>query len=632
MPRISIALTTRLALLLLWAVTSATAIFAAVDPLTYPLGATLVPAADGGGAVLRVWAPNATSAAVRGQFNAFSASANPMIKDAASGVWTAHVANAQAGHQYKFFFSGALWRPDPRARDSGNLRDDNSILTDKGASYPWQATGWEIPDRDRIVIYELHIGSFAGNGDGVTNYPAKYRDVVDAHIDHLKRLNVNMVELMPVHEFNGDRSWGYNPLNFFAPESIYGSPNDLRYLIDTLHANGIGVILDVVYNHASTDTNLADYDGPADIYFYPDGHCARSTGYGSRPDYRRAEVRQFILDNIHMWMDEYRIDGFRFDLTSLMHGYCGEGVEGWNFLSAISQSIRAKNPRTLIIAEELPNLDLISVPIAQGGRGYDAQWGDAFHDVLRENMVGTNNGNNPNIGAIASVVAGSGFGRPAMEAVKFSTNHDEAGNAPRLMSAIDPVDNHSPRARGLDKIAGGLAILSPGIPMLFMGQEFHENKQFHDGRTDRLWWGFAETYSGVVDLYGALVKLRLERPSLRGTAGHAAVSINNGAGVFAFRRFDGQGDVTLVVANFSATNFTSYKLGAPSTGVWHELANSQSTAAGGNGITNGQVTATSPGLDGQAAQIDIKLPQYSLLVFSKTPLTTAGGGSFWAFR
>ncbi|MDX1972622.1 MAG: alpha-amylase family glycosyl hydrolase [Candidatus Sumerlaeia bacterium] len=475
-----------------------------------------------------------------------------------------------------------------------------------------------IPDRNNMVIYEMHVGTFSGNGDGVNHFPGRYRDVVDVHLDHLQRLNVNMVEIMPIHEFNGDRSWGYNPLNFYAPESIYGTPNDLRYMIDTLHQNGIGVIVDVVYNHAATDTNLWEYDGPQNIYFYPTGNCSQDTGFGARPDYRRPEVRAFIVDNVLMWMDEYQVDGFRFDLTSLMHGYCGEQGEGWQLLGELTTAIRARNPRAVIIAEELPNLDLITTPIANGGRGFDAQWGDAFHDVMRGALTGQGS---PNMGAIAGVVQGSGFGvRPAMEAIKFSTNHDEAGNAPRLMSAIDPANNFSPRARGLDKLAGALSIVSPGIPMLFQGQEMHENKRFNDGEADRLWWGFLDTYGGVTDTYGRLTQLRLTRPSLRGDAGYAAISVNDGNDILVFQRFDGAGDVTVVVANFSAVSYENYNIGIPAAGTWYELISTQSTEAVGTGLVNAPRVATTPGLDGQPARATISIPAHVLQVWSQTPL------------
>lgn len=599
---------------------------AAVNPLTYPLGASLVPAAEGTGAVFRVWAPNATAATVRGTFNSFSATANPMTKDAASGVWSAHVTNAQAGHAYKFFLNGSLWRVDPRARDSGNGPGDDSILTDKGASYSWQATSWRTPDRDKMLIYELHVGTFSGNGDGVANDPAKYRDIVDTHLPHLKKLNVNVVELMPIHEFNGDRSWGYNPMNFYAPETIFGTPTDLRYTIDKLHQNGIGVVLDVVYNHAATDTNLWEYDGTSNIYFYPTGNCSQDTGYGSRMDFRKPEIRRFFIDNAIMWMEEYRVDGFRFDLTSLMHGYCGEQGEGWGFLQQMTQELRAKNPNVVLIAEEFPNFDNITTPASQGGRGFDAQWGDNYHDTIRANVTGT-----PNIGSIAGAINVSGFGRPTTEVVKFSTDHDEAGNTPRLMAAIDPTDNFSAKARGLDKIAGGLALTSPGMPMLFMGQEFHENKKFGDGTADRLWWGFAARYPGTIDYYGALGALRLSRPSLRAGSGSATITVNDGAKVLGFQRYDGAGDVTVVVANFSATDFTSYNIGAPSAGTWYELVNSQDPALGGAGVPNVQATAAAPGLDGQPAKMTIKIAPYSLMVFSKTPKTTTVPTSWTIF-
>ena len=589
---------------------------AAVDPLTYPLGASLVPAADGGGTVFRVWAPNATAVVVRGTFNAYSTTANPMTKDTASGVWSAYVANAAVGSAYKYYLNGTTWRVDPRARDTGNGPNDDCIVTDKGVGYNWQATNWVSPDRDKTIVYEMHVGTFSGNGDGVTNNPAHYRDIVDTHLSHLKNIGINMVEMMPIQEFNGDRSWGYNPMNFYAPETIYGTPTDLRYTIDKLHQNGIGVMLDLVYNHAATDTNLWQYDGTQNIYFYPAGSASLDTGYGSRMDFRKPEIRRFFIDNALMWMDEYKVDGFRFDLVSLMHGYPGEQGEGWGFLQQMTQELRARNPRVILVAEEFPNLGSITQSAASGGRGFDAQWGDSFHDTMRANITSAT----PNVGDIMNVIANSTFGRPNLEVVRYSTSHDESGNSPRLLVAIDSADHFSAKARGREKIATGLAIMAPGIPMIFEGQEFHEDKQFSDTAASRIWWGFAARYPGTIAYYGKLGNLRLTRASLKGGSGVSTISVNEASDVLAFQRFDGAGDVTMVVANLSASDFTAYNIGAPSAGTWYELVNSQDPALGGVGTTNTPTVAAAPGLDGQPAKMTIKIPAYSLLVFSKAAL------------
>lgn len=609
------------ALLLVLLVSTAAA--APVDVTAYPLGATVVPAAQGGGAVFRVWAPNATAVNVPGQFNGWNTGGAPMTLQPGTGVWGVHVANAQAGQEYKFYLTapgGNLWRNDPRGRDSVNT-NGNSVLRGDGSGYAWQATSWQTPDHGAMIIHEIHIGTFSGNGDGVTAYPGRFRDVVDAHLADLQALGVNMVEVMPIHEFPAT-SWGYNPVHLYAPESDYGTPDDFRYLVDRLHQAGIGVILDVVYNHMSnTDLDLWQFDGPANIYFFG-LTCQGETPYGStRPRYTESQVRSWIIDNASHWMREYRLDGLRVDATQLMRGYCDEQGEGWTLMAAVADAVRAVNPRAIAIAEELPNTQLVTEPVASGGAGYDAQWGDLFHDTLRANAGAAN----PDMGAIANAVATSGFGGPAARSVKYVDNHDESGNGERITRAIDGADPFSPRAIAMNKVLAGLVLLSPGIPMLFQGQEFMEDKPFGDGPADRIWWGFLGTYAPVRDFFGDLGALRRTRASLRAGSGHQTIHVNDAANVFAFQRYDPGGDVTFVIANFSATAFGSYLVGVPAAGPWHELVNSQASAYLGTAAAlNGSRTATGTPRDGQPATLDVLLPPHALIVFSQTPLTGPG--------
>lgn len=605
------------------------ALLAAPVPSSYPLGANAVPPGDGGGVVFRVWAPNASSVGVPGEFNGWNTSANMLVSEGANGIWSGWVSSASVGDEYKFHLSGSSWKNDPRSRDTVNTTD-NSIVGSDGSDYNWQASGWVTPDHEEMIIYELHVGTFSGNGDGVGNYPATFRDIVDAHLTDLLAFNVNMVELMPIHEFPGGQSWGYNPVHFFAPESNYGSPDDLRYLVDTLHQNDIGVILDVVYNHTSTtDNNLWDFDGPSNIYFFGLG-CEGSTPWGNtRPRYTEPEVRDFITDNARYWIEEFRMDGLRVDATWEMRGYCNEAGEGWLLMGDIVDAVKAANPRAIVIAEELPNNDLVTTPQGSGGAGYDAQWGDDFNDSFRAQFSTINGGGDPDMTDLAAAIEHSGFGRPNDEVVKYVESHDEAGNDTRITRVIDSSDPFSARARGLSMIGGGLSILSPGIPMLFQGQEFLEDKPFNDGFADRIWWGFLGPYSGVRDFYGDLCDYRRNRGSLRADAGIQMIQVNDGAEVIVFQRFDLSGDVILVAANFSATDFGNYLVGAPSTGTWHELINSESSAYGGSGATNGDVVASGDARDGQPATLDLHLPPYSLVVMSQTQDVPVGLSGFY---
>ncbi|MDK2971137.1 MAG: 1,4-alpha-glucan branching enzyme [Candidatus Sumerlaeota bacterium] len=597
------------------------AVEADLDLSGYPLGANPSGSELPAGTVFRVWAPNATSAAVAGTFNGWSASANAMEFDAASGIWSAFVPGAGNGDEYKFVFQspgvGELWRIDPYARDTTESTG-NGIVASDGSDYPWQATDWQTPDHEDLLIYQVHVGTFSGEGDGVPRYPATYRDVVDAHLDDLKALGVNMVHLLPVHEFPFV-SWGYNPVHFFAPESSYGTPDDLRYMIDTLHANGIGVLLDVVYNHTSTsDNNLWDFDGPENIYFFGDT-CQGETPWGStRPRYTEQQVRDLITENAAYWIREFRFDGLRVDSTANMRGYCNEAGEGWLLMGDIVEAVKAENPGAIVIAEELPNNAIVTTPRSQGGAGYDAQWDDQFTDTFRAQLAGSD----INISALATAISGNNFGRSNTEAVKYVESHDEAGNDVRLTELIDSADPSSTRALDLAKVAGGLTLLSPGIPMLLQGQELAESRQFGDTSDSRPRWSLLPARAPIRDFFATMGQLRTSRGSLRAGEGIQITHANDSADVVAFQRYNTSGDVTFVVANFGDTDFTSYLVGVPTSGVWYELANSQAASYGGNGTENGSVSATAQTRDGLPATLDIALPARALLVFSKTPLQT----------
>ncbi len=323
-------------------------------------------------------------------------------------------------------------------------------------------------------------------------------------------------------------------------------------------------------------------------------------------------------------MSEFRLDGIRVDSTANMRGYCNELGEGWLLMGDLTDAARAINSRAIVIAEELPNTDVVTDSRASGGAGYDAQWCDQFTDTFRAELVKFNSAGSPDMSNIANAIANTGWGGSYLEAVKYVESHDEVGNDQRIVKIIDSTSASSARAKGLAKVAGALTLLSPGIPMFFQGQEFLEDKQFGDGSADRIWWGFLGTNGGVRDFFGAAADLRTTRESLRAASGCQVTHVNDGADVVAFQRYDGLGDVTFVIANFSATSFASYNVGIPSTGTWHEILTSDETAYLGSGVSNGSLAATTPGQDSMPAKLTIQLPARSILAFSKTPVTPTG--------
>lgn len=261
------------------------------------------------GVAFRVWAPHADRVGVIGSFNDWDAGSTPMEPEE-NGHWYVVVSNAKVGDEYKFvIFNGdrELQRNDPYAREVTNSVG-NSVIVDPTA-FDWGNDDFQMAPFNELVIYEMHVGTFNREDPKA----AGSFDDVARKLEYLKWLGVNAIQLMPVAEFAGDISWGYNPAHIFAVESAYGGPDGLKQLVKQAHEYGIAVILDVVYNHfGPSDLDLWQFDGWGEnekggIYFYNDWRSATPWG-DTRPDYGRGEVRQFIFDNAMMWLDEYRMD------------------------------------------------------------------------------------------------------------------------------------------------------------------------------------------------------------------------------------------------------------------------------------------------------------------------------------
>ncbi len=575
-----------------------------------PVGATPLPE---GGTVFRVWAPTRTSVHVRGEFNGWStADLLPKVGEHFIG----RVAAAVAGHAYKYFFNGSVWNSDARARALDPSDNLNSIIVDP-FGYAWVTNDFVTPALDDLIIYQLHVGTFAGRNDpmGATPFPSRYVDVA-ARAGHLGELGVTAVMLNPITEFPGDLSAGYNPITAWAPEWKYGSPDDFKAMVDALHAEGIAVLLDVVWNHFSFDDNyLWFYDG-SQIYF---DTPQVDTPWGAQADFDADEVRDYYAHSAHLWLDEYRVDGFRMDATAYMTIPPQEAA-GWSLMQRLNDEVDNRWIDKIVIAEQLPDDPWITRPTSLGGAGFDSQYFDAFTDRLREELLDAAFGD-PEMWKIRDIINGGGTYLDGSSVTTYLELHDEAwptSGGGRIVKAIDPTFPHDDEyAKGRTKLAQGLVLFAPGVPAMLQGAEWLEDTDFGTDTGNRIDWSKKTTYADVFRFFQDAIALRRSESAFRASAAWQVFHLNESGNVLAFRRFDGEG-AFVVVVNVSNTDFASYRVGVPSPGDWAERLNSEAATYGGDGPENpGTFASDAIPVDGFSQSVSIGLPSHGIVVLGE---------------
>ncbi len=590
------------------------------------------------GVAFRVWAPHADAVYVIGSFNNWTPDKHPMVKEG-DGYWYADIAAAGVGHEYRYrLVSGdkQLLRIDPYARQVTSSVG-NAVIHDP--HFDWEGDDFRLPAVNELVIYEMHLGTFHNDEDEKSD---KFAEAVQK-LDHLQRLGVNVIELMPLAQFAGYLSWGYNPSCIFAVETNYGGPVGFKRFVKALHKAGFGVILDVVYNHfGPSDLDLWQFDGWSEngqggIYFYNDWHS--ETPWGStRPDYGGQEVRQFIRDNALMWFDEYHVDGLRFDMSLFMRNVRGNGdaaadlPAGWSLIQWINREVRQRYPRRITIAEDLQNDDRLTRPVDQGGAGFTAQWGERFVHPVRTAVI-TPDDAQRSLDSVRRAIEGRYNGDP-FQRVIYSESHDEIANGKaRVASEINSQNPDCWAAQKRTTLAAALVLTSPGIPMLFQGQEFLEDGWFQDSVP--LDWHKSDVFSGLVRMYHDLIQLRLNRfGSTRGLTGSGLNTFhqNQADNVLAYHRWHQGGpcDDVIVVVNLSHNTHGNYQIGFPSPGLWRLRLNSDwigySRAFGNQACSDINAVPTSSDQsqdrnnaprDGFPASGTVNIGPYSVLIFSQ---------------
>ncbi len=501
----------------------------------------------------------------------------------------------------------------------------NAVVHD--TRFDWDGDDFRIVPWNELVIYELHVGTF--NDQENVSHKGEFSSV-SSRLEHLKKLGINAIQIMPVGEFPGESSWGYNPAHIFSVESDYGGPLAFKQFVKRAHQSGIAVILDVVYNHLGpSDLDLWQFDGWSEngrggIYFYNDDRG--STPWGeTRPDYGRGEVRQYLIDNIMMWLEEYHLDGIRFDCTQFIRTLNGleaqDLPDGWSLLQWINSEIAEKFPGRISIAEDLQNNTWLTKEVGAGGAGFAAQWDAMFVHPIRQAVV-TPQDDQRSLDTIRDAILYR-YNDDAFERVIYSESHDEVANGhARVPQEINPNDPKGWYARKRSTLAAAMVFTSPGIPMLFQGQEFLEGGWFRD--TVPVDWDRCDEFHGIVRLYRDLIRLRSNHGGFtRGLCGQytQVYHMNNERKVIAFHRWDvgGVSDDVVVVANFSHEAEENYVIGFPAQGAWKLRFNSDWEGYNddfGNYLSTDILTDQGE-CDGLPCYASVSIGAYSVVIFSQ---------------
>lgn len=523
----------------------------------------------------RVWAPNAKAVSLTGDFNDWG---EVPLEREGDGYWFVEMADIVPGAKYKYVIYKAngerLVRNDPRGLQITGSSDGTSIIPDM--EFDWGDDKFALPEKEKIVLYEMHVGTFNRVDRATTG---TFYDAMEK-LDYLQELGITAIELLPVTSMSQGYGWGYAPNYIYSVESSYGGRRGLMEFVKACHQRGIGVILDVVYNHFDGDY-LWQFDGWSEnggggIYFYNDERG--DTPWGARPDYGRPEVRQYILDNVKMWLAEFRIDGLRLDSTIFVRNRLGNNndpkndiPDAWSLMVSINELAHSINPNALTIAEDCSLNDFITKSAVDGGADFDAQWELSLPHSLRDVLE-----NKP--WAIDNLCYSIfyKYNGDYMQKVCFADSHDSAANGgERILEQTHFGRENDVDARKISILVSAVALTVPGIPMILNGQEFMQGGNFNEW--EMLEWEKADRFSGVVLAHQHLIDLRANKYGNTGGLLGGDVEVfhkNYNDRVLGYRRFNVKGEDVLVLINFSDESFDSYNVQLPSKGKWQVRFNS----------------------------------------------------------
>jgi 1,4-alpha-glucan branching enzyme len=586
-----------------------------------------------------VWAPNAERVSVVGDFNRWDGRCHPMRVRGGTGVWELFIPGLTDGlykYEIRNRHSGALLlKTDPFAREY-EVRPSTASRYRAPDSFHWTDGDWLQARRRQdwlhapLSIYEVHFGSWRRQADGS---PLSYRQAAELLVPYVRSQGFTHVEFMPLTEYPLDESWGYQPVGYFAPTSRYGSPDDLRYLIDACHRAGLGVILDWVPGHFPRDSHgLANFDG-SPLFEYGDPLKGSHPDWGTLIfNFDRHEVRSFLLSSARFWLEEFHVDGLRVDAVASMlyldysrksgewspnvHGG-NENLEAVHFLRELNTMTHRDFPGTITIAEESTAWPGVSRPVETGGLGFSMKWNMGWmHDTLKYLALDpVHRKHHHDLLTFGPLYAFS-------ENFVLPLSHDEVVHLKGSLLGKMPGDDWQ-RFANL-RLAFAFQWTYPGRKLLFMGGELAQPWEWN--HRESLPWHLQDDprHAGVQHLVADLNRLYVGTPALhlldfdgRGfqwlrwdDADHSTLSFIRRAG----------DEVAVVALNFTPVPRPRYRLGVPRPGAWRELLNSDSRFYGGSDLGNPGVLHAEPvACMNEPWSILVTLPPLAGLVLAPVP-------------
>ncbi|MCL1897404.1 MAG: 1,4-alpha-glucan branching protein GlgB [Micrococcales bacterium] len=583
------------------------------------------------GTSFAVWAPGAQAVRVVGDFNSWTSGATAMRSLGNSGVWEVFVPGVGPGTRYKYEIQTReghwIQKADPLARFCETPPATASVVT--ASSYKWGDQAWMDqrasvdPHQGPLSIYEVHAGSWK---EGLT-----YRDLAKELVPYVTAMGFTHVEFMPLAEHPYAPSWGYQVTGYYAPTSRFGSPDDLRYLIDQLHRAGIGVIMDWVPAHFPKDAfALARFDGSA-LYEHPDPRRGEHPDWGTLVfDYGRLEVRNFLVANACYWLEEFHVDALRVDAVASMlyldysredgqwspNAYGGrENLEAIGFLQETTATTYKRYPGIMMIAEESTAWPGVTAPTSGGGLGFGLKWNMGWMNdtlrYLREDPI--NRRFHHGEITFSLVYAFS-------ENYVLPLSHDEVVHGKAALANKLPGDRWQ-------KMAGLRALFAyqwshPGKQLLFMGSEFGQETEWASDHSLDWWLMDYQDHAGVAACVGQLNQLYTKHKALweldSEPAGFQWIEADDhNHNVLAYQRIAKDGTVVVAVINFAGSPHEGYRLALPSGGRWLEILNTDAEEFGGSGVGNlGAVEAEALPWHGMAHSASVRVPPLGAVWFT----------------